>query len=64
MSNPYNQNPQQFNATNNPNIFGGNGGYQQQPNNPQQGIAIKFQKIKLITTIELKCIENNWVCTF
>lgn len=37
MSNPYNQTPQQFSTTNNPNVYGSNGGYQQQPNNPQQG---------------------------
>ena len=43
MSNPYSQNPQQFSAPNNPDVYGGNGGYQQQTNNPQQGIAITFQ---------------------
>lgn len=45
MSNPYSQNPQQFSAPNNPDVYGGNGGYQQQTNNPQQGMVIKFQNI-------------------
>ena len=48
MSNPYSQTPQQFNTPNNPNVYGGNGGYQPQPNNLQQGMDMSFQNISSV----------------
>ena len=48
MSNPYSQTPQQFSTPNNPNVYGGNGGYQPQPNNLQQGMDKSVQNINIM----------------